>query len=115
MQDGHSATYEEFTRIDVRVGEVVQAELLAGARKPAYRLRIDFGPSIGIKQSSAQVTELYSPADLVGRQVLAVVNFAPKLIAGFWSEVLVLGLPDAAGRVVLLQPERAVPLGGRMY
>lgn len=115
MQESQRATFDEFTRIDVRVGEVVQAEPLPGARKPAYRLRVDFGPPLGTKQSSAQVTELYSPADLVGRQVLAVVNFAPKRIAGFLSEVLVLGLPDEAGRVVLLQPERAVPLGGRMY
>jgi tRNA-binding protein len=115
MDEDQKATYEEFTRIDVRVGQVMQAEPLTGARKPAYRLRIDFGPSIGIKQSSAQVTELYNPADLIGRQVLAVVNFAPKRIAGFASEVLVLGVPDEAGQVVLLQPERAVPLGGRMY
>ena len=115
MDEDQNATYEEFARIDVRVGQVMQAEPLAGARKPAYRLRIDFGPSIGIKQSSAQVTELYNPADLIGRQVLAVVNFAPKRIAGFSSEVLVLGVPDEAGRVVLLQPQRAVPPGGRMY
>lgn len=111
----HIASYDEFEQIEVRVGLVLEAAPLAGARRPAYRLRIDFGPDIGLKDSSAQVTDLYAPADLVGRQVLAVCNFAPKRIAGFSSEVLVLGVPDQAGRVVLLRPERDVPLGGRMY
>lgn len=109
------ASFDQFLQIDVRVGRITAASPLAGARYPAYRLQIDFGPAIGTRQSSAQVTELYTPHDLVGRQVLAVVNFAPKRIAGFLSEVLVLGVPDEAGRVVLLQPERTVPLGGRMY
>jgi tRNA-binding protein len=108
------ATIEEFEQIDVRVGRVLEAEPLAGARKPAYKLLVDFGP-LGQKRSSAQLTALYQPDELVGRQVLAVVNFPPRRIAGFNSEVLVLGLPDEQGNVVLLQPEREVPLGGRMY
>ncbi len=108
------ASIEEFERIDVRVGRVLEAEPLVGARKSAYKLLVDFGP-LGQKRSSAQLTALYRPDELIGRQVLAVVNFPPRRIAGFSSEVLVLGLPDAQGNVVLLQPEREVPLGGRMY
>ena len=110
-----TASYDEFRRIDVRVGRVLEAAPLAGARQPAYRLKVDFGPEIGTKQSSAQLTAIYPAAELVGRQVLAVVNFPAKRIAGLASEVLVLGVPDEAGRVVLLEPEREVPLGGRMY
>jgi tRNA-binding protein len=109
------ATIEEFDNIDIRVGTVLEAQPLEGARKPALRLRIDFGGEIGIRQSSAQITVHYTPATLIGRQVLAVVNFPPRRIAGFVSEVLTLGLPDASGAVVLLRPDQAVPNGGRMF
>ena len=108
------ATIEEFEQIDMRVGRVLEARPLPKARKPSYQLLIDFGP-LGRRQSSAQLTVHYSPDELLGRLVVAVVNFPPRRIAGFNSEVLVLGLPDAGGNVVLLQPEREVPLGGRVY
>ena len=108
------ATIEEFEQIDMRVGRVLEARAFPAARKPAYQLLIDFGP-LGHKQSSAQLTALYTADSLVGRLVVAVVNFPPRRIAGFSSEVLVLGLPDEHGNVVLLQPERDVPLGGRVY
>jgi len=98
----------------MRVGRVLEAEPLAGARRPAYRLTLDFGP-LGVKRSSAQLTALYPAASLVGRLVAAVVNFPPRRIAGFESEVLVLGVPDEQGGVVLLQPERACPLGARVF
>lgn len=100
--------------LDLRVGCVRRAERNEKARKPAYKLWIDFGP-LGVKQSSAQVTDLYAAADLPGRLVVAAVNLGPRSVAGFASEVLVLGLPDEQGRVVLLAPERAVPLGHRVY
>jgi len=105
----------DFARIDIRVGTVVAAETFPEARKPAYRLRVDFGPEIGVRSSSAQITDHYRPNDLIGRQVAAVVNFSPRRIAGFVSEVLILGLPDGAGGVVLLAPDRKVPDGGRLY
>ena len=108
------ATIEEFEQIEMRVGRVLEARDFPTARKPAYQLLIDFGP-LGRKQSSAQLTALYTPESLVDRLVVAVVNFPPRRIAGFSSEVLVLGLPDEHGNVVLLQPERTVPLGGRVY
>jgi tRNA-binding protein len=108
------ATIEEFEQIEMRVGRVLEAQDFPSARKPAYRLVIDFGP-LGQRRSSAQLTARYSAEDLVGRQVIAVVNFPPRRIAGFDSEVLVLGVPDEAGEVVLLQPERAVPPGGRVF
>jgi tRNA-binding protein len=107
--------FEDFLRVDVRVGRVIDVQPFPLARKPAYQLRIDFGPEIGERRSSAQLTELYQPEDLLGRQVLAVVNFPPRQIANFFSEVLVLGVPDADGNVVLVQPDRAVPLGGRLF
>jgi tRNA-binding protein len=107
--------FEDFLKVDVRVGRVVDVQPFPGARKPAYQLRIDFGPQIGERRSSAQLTQLYQPEDLLGRQVLAVVNFPPRQIANFFSEVLVLGVPDADGNVVLVQPERDVPLGGRLF
>ncbi len=108
------ATVEEFEKIDMRVGRVVEVRDFPAARKPAYQLVIDFGP-LGLRQSSAQLTGLYRKEDLVGRLVIGVVNFPPRRIAGFSSEVLVLGVPDAEGRVVLLAPERPVPLGGRVF
>ncbi len=108
------ATFEEFQRIDIRVGRIVEVSDFPEAKKSAYKLTIDFGP-LGIKKSSAQITEIYNKEDLLGRLVVAVINFPIKRIAGFQSEVLVLGVPDEKGRVVLLQPERDVPLGGRVY
>ncbi|HEX5004994.1 MAG TPA: tRNA-binding protein [Gemmatimonadales bacterium] len=103
-----------FATLDMRVGRVTRAEPNSGARKPSYRLWIDFGP-LGERTSSAQLTTLYTSEDLVGRQVVAAVNLGERRIAGFVSQVLVLGAPDDSGNVVLLQPERPVPLGGRIY
>jgi len=109
------ATMDEFDRIEVRVGTIVDAQPYPEARKPAIKLWIDFGPELGIKQSSAQLTVHYVPATLIGRQVCAVVNFAPRQIGKFRSEVLTLGMPDADGAVVLLRPDHAVPPGGRLF
>lgn len=107
------ATVEDFLTLDVRVGTVVAAESLKGARKPAYALRVDFGP-LGIRTSSAQIADLYEPGDLVGLQVIAVVNFPPRNVAGFTSEVLVLAVENGKGEHVLLMPERPVPDGGKV-
>ncbi len=107
--------YDDFARVDIRVGTVVEAHLLEGARKPALRLLIDFGPEIGVKKSSAQITVHYTPEALIGRQVAAVVNFAPRQIGKFLSEVLTLGFPDAEGEVVLIAPTLPVPNGGRLF
>ena len=104
-----------FQTLDLRVGRVLEAAPNPKARKPSYVLRVDFGPELGVKTSSAQLTALYQPEELVGRQVVAAVNLGTRNIAGVVSEVLVLGLPDPNGAVVLLQPEREVPLGGRVY
>ena len=108
-------SFEQFLAVDIRVGTIVKAEPFPEARKPALRLFIDFGPAIGVKKSSAQLTKYYAPEDLVGRQVAEVVNFPPRQIGPLMSEVLTLGLPDAEGAVVLIGPERPVPDGGRMF
>ena len=108
-------SYAEFERVDVRVGRIVAIEDFPAARKPAYKLRIDFGGEIGVKKSSAQATKHYSKEQLMNRLVVAVVNFPPKQIGPYLSEVLTLGVPDGEGGVVLLVPEREVPPGGRMY
>ncbi len=109
------ASLDDFHRLDIRVGRVVSAEPFPQARKPAIRLAIDFGPELGVKASSAQITRHYTPEALIGRQVLAVVNFPPRRIAGFLSQVLTLGVPDADGEVVLVGPDQTVPEGGRLY
>ena len=108
-------TIDDFQRIEMRVGRILSVEPLPEARKPAYKLRIDFGPEIGIKQSSAQLTALYTRESLIDRLVVGVVNFPPRRVAGFNSEVLVLGAPDPDGAVVLVQPERDVPPGARIF
>jgi tRNA-binding protein len=107
--------FGQFLAVDVRVGRVVSAEPFPQARKPSLKLVIDFGPVIGRKRSSAQIAETYEPADLVGRLVAAVVNFPPRQIGPHLSEVLTLGFPDTDGRVVLIAPDREVPLGGRLF
>ena len=108
-------SYDDFAAVDIRVGRILRAEPFAQARKPAFKLWIDFGPQIGERKSSAQITRHYTIESLIGRQVLAVVNFPPRQIGPFMSQVLVLGAPDADGEVVLLAPDHDVPLGGRMY
>jgi len=108
-------SFDDFLRVDVRVGRVTRAEPFPDARKPAIKLWIDFGPELGEKKTSAQITVHYTPEALIGRQVLAVVNFPPRQIGKFMSEVLVLGLPDENGAVVLIGPGHEVPLGGRLH
>ena len=108
-------SYEDFENVDIRVGEIVEVEDFPEARKPAYKLAINFGDEIGTKKSSVQVTEHYTKEELIGKQVIAVVNFPVKQIGPFVSEVLTLGLPDETGKVVLLQPTQKVPLGGKMF
>ncbi len=107
--------FEDFHRVDIRVGRITEAEPFPEARRPALKLWVDFGPELGTRKTSAQITRHYTPDSVVGRQVLAVVNFPPKQIGKFMSEVLVLGVPDADGEVVLLSPDQEVPLGGKMF
>jgi len=108
-------SFDDFLKLDIRVGRIVAAEPYPEARKPAFKLRVDFGPQIGERKSSAQITRHYRPEDLIGRQVLAVVNFPPRQIGKFLSEVLVLGVPDPEGEVVLVRPDLDVPEGGRLF
>jgi len=108
-------TFDDFLRVDIRVGRIVSAQFNPAAIKPAYHLEVDFGPEIGVKHSSAQLVARYEADALVGRLVVAVINFPPKRIAGVKSQVLVLGVPDADGAVVLLAPDLDVPVGGRMF
>ena len=108
-------SFDEFLKVDIRVGRITRAEPFPEARKPAIRLWIDFGPELGEKKSSAQITRYYTPDTLVGRQVLAVVNFPPRQIGPMISEVLTLGVPDAEGEVMLIAPDQDVPVGGRLF
>lgn len=108
-------SFDDFLKVDIRVGQIVRAEPYPEARKPAIKLWVDFGPEIGEKKSSAQITAHYTPEELPGKKVLAVVNFPPRQIGKFMSEILVLGLPDEDDQVVLLTPDKDVPIGGRMY
>ncbi|MEQ1823467.1 MAG: tRNA-binding protein [Fimbriimonadaceae bacterium] len=107
--------FSDFEKVDIRVGRIVEAAVFERARKPSFKVCVDFGPEIGTKWSSTGVRGLYTAEELIGRQVLAVINFEPRNIAGFMSEVLVLGLPDAEGRVVLVSPDQEVPVGGRLF
>ena len=111
----NTISFDDFLKIDIRAGRVIDAQPFPEARKPAFKLWIDFGPEIGVKKTSAQITEHYTPETLIGRMVMAVVNFPPRQIGPFMSEVLTLGVADAEGRVVLLAPDREVPLGGQMH
>jgi tRNA-binding protein len=108
-------SYEDFEKVDIRVGRIIKVEDFPKARKPAYKLEIDFGPEIGIKKSSAQITKHYTKEELPGKLVMGVVNFPPKQIGPFISEVLTLGLSDGEGGVVLISPTKEVPIGGKLY
>jgi len=114
-QAAETITFDDFLKVDIRVGTVVEARPFPEARKPALLLLVDFGPDIGVKKTSAQITKNYSLEELVGRQVAAVVNFPPRQIGPMMSEVLTLGFPDEAGEVMLIAPDRKVPNGGRLY
>jgi len=108
-------SFDDFLKVDIRVGTIVAAEPFPEARRPAIKLRVDFGPELGVKKTSAQITAHYGLREIVGRQVAAVVNFPPKQIGKFMSEVLVLGFPDGKGEGVMIGPDRTVPNGGRLY
>lgn len=108
-------SYDDFTKIDIRVGKIVEVNDFPEARKPAYKLTIDFGPEIGVKKSSAQIVQNYTKEDLVDKLIMAVINFPPKQIGPFMSECLTLGVNDENGEVILLTPQKTVPTGGRMY
>lgn len=108
-------SFDDFMKVDIRAGTIIEAVEFPEARKPAYKLRIDFGDEIGVKRSSAQITDHYTPETLVGRRVMAVVNFPPRQIGPFMSEVLTLGVSDAAGAIVLIAPDSDVPNGGRLH
>ncbi len=108
-------SFDDFMKVDIRVGTIVEATDFPEARKPAFKLMIDFGPEIGVKKSSAQITANYSVEDLIGRQVCAVVNFPPRQIGPLMSQVLTLGMPDSDGEVMLISPSKKVPNGGRLY
>ena len=115
MSISEPITLDDFLKVDIRIGTIVAAEPFLEARKLAIKLRIDFGEEVGVKRSSAQITDHYAPADLIGRQVAAVVNFPPRQIGPMMSEVLTLGFPDGEGKVVLIAPTTAVPDGGRLF
>ena len=115
MPDPSPITYTDFDKVDIRVGRIVHAEDFPEARKPAYKLTIDFGPTVGTRSSSAQLTRHYTRQELEGRLVLAVVNFPPRQIGPFLSQVLTLGVPDPEGGVVLVVPDKNVPIGGRLF
>lgn len=115
MKIAKMATIDDFLKLDIRVGKVLQVEDFPEAKKPAYKLKIDFGEEIGVKKSSVQIVALYKKADLVGKLVLGVVNFPPRQIGPFVSEVLTLGVPDENGNVVLIKPDAGVPLGGKLF
>jgi tRNA-binding protein len=107
--------FDDFEKVDIRVGRIIDVQDFPEARRPAYKLQVDFGPELGIKKTSAQVTQNYSHDELKGKLVAAVINFPPKQIGKFMSEILVLGFPDSAGNVTLISPDKDVPLGGRLY
>ena len=115
MMDSALIDFDDFLKIDIRVGTIIAAERFPEARKPAFKLKIDFGGDLGVKKSSAQITQNHDVDTLLGTQVLAVVNFPPRQIGPFMSEVLTLGVPDSNGNVMLVRPDRAVPVGGRLY
>jgi len=108
-------TFDDFLKVDIRVGRIIEVEAFPEARKPAWKLKIDFGSDIGVKKSSAQITDLYGAESLLGRQILAVVNFPPRQIGPFMSEVLTLGVSDAAGAIVLIKPDNEVKEGARLH
>ncbi|CAO3658625.1 unnamed protein product [Umbelopsis ramanniana] len=109
-----TATYDDFTKIDLRVGRIIEVIPFPEARKPAWKLKLDFGEEIGIKKSSAQITN-YTAEELVGTLIMAVVNFKPRQVGKFMSEVLVVGVPDSEGKVILVRPDQDVPIGGRLH